>query len=91
MPLFGAATEILVRFVQAKADRDLPEDAHTAALARFLSTVASGMGVIASCQALREVARVSLGLSLGTVGTERSDDQGCRQAPLRSDRIAVGT
>ncbi|KQP44712.1 hypothetical protein ASF34_21535 [Methylobacterium sp. Leaf106] len=64
MTLFGAATELLVRFVQAKADGDLPEDADTAALARFLSTVASGMGVIASSkanrEALREAARVSL-------------------------------
>jgi hypothetical protein len=65
MPLFGAATELLVRFVQAKADGDLPEVADTLALARLLSTVASAMGVIASSEAnreaLREVARVSLG------------------------------
>ncbi len=65
MPLFGAATELLVRFVQAKADGDPSEVADTTALARLLLTVASAMGVIASSEAnreaLREVARVSLG------------------------------
>ncbi|KMO30930.1 TetR family transcriptional regulator [Methylobacterium tarhaniae] len=58
-------TELRERFVRAKRDGDLAEDGDPAALARFLSTVASGMGVLASSgadrEALREVARVSLG------------------------------
>ncbi|MER2252502.1 TetR/AcrR family transcriptional regulator [Methylorubrum podarium] len=52
------------RFAQARRDGDLAPEADPAALARFLSTVASGMGVLASSgadrDALREVARVSL-------------------------------
>ncbi|KTS31021.1 TetR family transcriptional regulator [Methylobacterium indicum] len=58
-------TELRERFAAAKSDGDLGVDADPAALARFLSTVASGMGVLASSgadrEALREVARVSLG------------------------------
>ena len=57
-------TELRERFVQAERDGDLQEAADPVALARFLSTVASGMGVLASSganrDALREVARVSL-------------------------------
>jgi AcrR family transcriptional regulator len=57
-------TELRERFIEAKRDGDLTETADPAALARFLSTVASGMGVMASSgadrDALREVARVSL-------------------------------
>lgn len=53
------------RFVLAQQDGDLPADSDPTALARFLSTVASGMGVLASSgadrEALREVARVSIG------------------------------
>jgi len=56
--------ELRERFERAKAEGDLPEEGNPAALARFLSTVASGMGVLASSgadrEALREVARVSL-------------------------------
>ncbi|TGE00236.1 TetR/AcrR family transcriptional regulator [Methylobacterium nonmethylotrophicum] len=62
-------TELRERFVRAQADGDLPEGSDPAALARFLSTVASGMGVLASSgadrEALREVARVSLGAFAG--------------------------
>lgn len=57
-------TELRERFVEAKQGGGLPAEADPAALARFLSTVASGMGVLASSganrDALREVARVSL-------------------------------
>ncbi|MGY2046866.1 TetR/AcrR family transcriptional regulator [Methylobacterium sp. JK268] len=57
-------TELRDRFARALQDGDLPADSDPAALARFLSTVASGMGVLASSgadrDALREVARVSL-------------------------------
>jgi AcrR family transcriptional regulator len=57
-------TELRERFVRAQEDGDLAESADPGALARFLSTVASGMGVLASSgadrDALREVARVSL-------------------------------
>ena len=57
--------ELRERFVEAQRDGDLGPEADPAALARFLSTVASGMGVLASSgadrEALREVARVSLG------------------------------
>lgn len=58
-------TELRERFAAAQRDGDLGASADPAALARFLSTVASGMGVLASSgadrEALREVARVSLG------------------------------
>jgi AcrR family transcriptional regulator len=57
-------TELRERFAQARRDGDLTDSADPAALARFLSTVASGMGVLASTgadrDALREVAKVSL-------------------------------
>ncbi|MGE8130228.1 TetR/AcrR family transcriptional regulator [Methylobacterium sp. NPDC080182] len=56
--------ELRERFIRARQDGDLPADSDPVALARFLSTVASGMGVLASSgadrEALREVARVSL-------------------------------
>ncbi|RVU14093.1 TetR/AcrR family transcriptional regulator [Methylobacterium oryzihabitans] len=56
--------ELRDRFLQARQEGDLPDDADPAALARFLSTVASGMGVLASSgadrDALREVARVAV-------------------------------
>ena len=52
------------RFVRAKDEGDLAADADPAALARFLSAVIAGMGVLASSGAnrdeLREIARVSL-------------------------------
>jgi AcrR family transcriptional regulator len=52
------------RFVRAKAEGDLKPTADAAALARYLSAVAAGMGVMASSgsdrEALRQVAAVSL-------------------------------
>jgi AcrR family transcriptional regulator len=52
------------RFVQAKAEGDLTPTADAAALARYLSAVTAGMGVMASSgadrEALRQVAVVSL-------------------------------
>jgi AcrR family transcriptional regulator len=52
------------RFVRAKAEHDLAETADPAALARYLSAVTAGMGVMASSgadrEALRQVAAVSL-------------------------------
>ena len=52
------------RFVRAKADGDLKESADPAALARYVSAVAVGMGVMASSgadrEALRQVARVAV-------------------------------
>jgi AcrR family transcriptional regulator len=52
------------RFAQAKAEGDLTATADPAALARYLSAVTVGMGVMASsgadCDALRQVATVSL-------------------------------
>jgi AcrR family transcriptional regulator len=57
-------TDLRERFVRAQQDGDLAASAEPTALARFLSAVASGMGVLASSgadrDALREVARVSL-------------------------------
>ncbi|SDN80999.1 DNA-binding transcriptional regulator, AcrR family [Methylobacterium phyllostachyos] len=57
-------TELRERFIRAQEDGDLAESSDPGALARFLSTVASGMGVLASSgadrDALREVALVSL-------------------------------
>ncbi|GJD95469.1 TetR/AcrR family transcriptional regulator [Methylobacterium iners] len=62
-------TELRERFAQARECGELPEGADPAALARFLSTVASGMAVLASSgatrDALRDVARVSLGAFAG--------------------------
>lgn len=52
------------RFVRAKAEHDLGESADPTALARYLSAVTAGMGVMASSgvdrDALREIAAVSL-------------------------------
>ncbi|MGY3617577.1 TetR/AcrR family transcriptional regulator [Bradyrhizobium sp. USDA 10063] len=52
------------RFVRARAEGDLKETADPAALARYLSAVIAGMGVMASSgadrEALRQVAAVSL-------------------------------
>ncbi|WP_407147781.1 TetR/AcrR family transcriptional regulator [Bradyrhizobium sp. ORS 86] len=52
------------RFVRAKAEHDLGEAADPAALARYLSAITAGMGVMASSgadrEALRQVAAVSL-------------------------------
>ena len=52
------------RFVRAKAEGDLKETADPAALARYLSAVSVGMGVMASSgadrDALRQVASVSV-------------------------------
>ncbi|BBO13227.1 MULTISPECIES: TetR/AcrR family transcriptional regulator [Bradyrhizobium] len=52
------------RFVRAKADGDLKESADPAALARYVSAVAVGMGVMASSgadrEALRQVAHVAV-------------------------------
>ncbi|QPF86472.1 TetR/AcrR family transcriptional regulator [Bradyrhizobium genosp. L] len=52
------------RFEQAKAEHDLGDNADPAALARYLSAVTAGMGVMASSgidrDALREIAAVSL-------------------------------
>jgi AcrR family transcriptional regulator len=52
------------RFIRAKAEGDLKESADPAALARYLSTVLAGMGVMASSgadrDALREVAAVAI-------------------------------
>ncbi|KWV51726.1 TetR family transcriptional regulator [Bradyrhizobium macuxiense] len=52
------------RFERAKAENDLGDNADPAALARYLSAVTAGMGVMASSRidrdALREIAMVSL-------------------------------
>jgi AcrR family transcriptional regulator len=56
--------ELRERFERAKAEGDLPEEADPAALARYLSSVTAGMGVMAASgsdrAALREVASVAL-------------------------------
>jgi AcrR family transcriptional regulator len=67
------------RFVQAKADGDLAADADPAALARYISAVTVGMGVMASSgadrEALRQVAAVSLKAfdEQSATGTKRSN------------------
>lgn len=53
-----------LRFEQAKAEGDLPATADPAALARYLSAVTGGMGVMASSGATREELRQIAGLSL---------------------------
>jgi AcrR family transcriptional regulator len=59
-----AEDQLRDRFVRAKEEGDLPSDADPAALARYLSAVIAGMGVLASSGAnrddLREIALVSL-------------------------------
>ncbi|GJD48628.1 HTH-type transcriptional repressor ComR [Methylobacterium crusticola] len=56
--------EIRERLVLARSAGDLPDEADPSALARFLSAVTAGMGVLASSgadrEALREVARAAL-------------------------------
>jgi AcrR family transcriptional regulator len=56
--------ELRDRFTRACTEGDLPDDADPAALARYLSSVTAGMGVMAAsgCDraALREVAQVAL-------------------------------
>ena len=56
--------ELRERFAKAKADGDLTATADPSALARYLSAVTVGMGVMASSgadrEALRQVAVVSL-------------------------------
>ncbi|MBI5132128.1 MAG: TetR/AcrR family transcriptional regulator [Rhodopseudomonas palustris] len=52
------------RFEQAKAEGDLPATADPAALARYLSAVTGGMGVMASSGATREELRQIASLSL---------------------------
>jgi AcrR family transcriptional regulator len=57
-------TQLRERFVRAKEESDLAPDADPAALARYLSAVIAGMGVLASSGAsrddLRQIALVSL-------------------------------
>jgi AcrR family transcriptional regulator len=57
-------SQLRERFVRAKAEGDLKESADPAALARYLSAVNAGMGVMASSgadrEALRQVAAVSV-------------------------------
>jgi AcrR family transcriptional regulator len=56
--------ELRDRFARARTEGDLPPDSDPAALARFLSGVTAGMGVMAASgadrAALREVAQVAL-------------------------------
>ena len=56
--------QIRERFVKAKSEGDLRETADPVALARYLSAVSVGMGVMASSgadrEALRQVAAVSV-------------------------------
>jgi hypothetical protein len=52
------------RFVRAKAEGDLKPTADAAALARYLSAVTAGMGVMASSGADREALRQVAGVSL---------------------------
>jgi AcrR family transcriptional regulator len=59
-----AEDQVRDRFVRAKQEGDLAADANPAALARYLSAVIAGMGVLASSGAnrddLREIALVAL-------------------------------
>jgi len=56
--------QLRIRFVRAKQEGDLAADADPAALARYLSAVIAGMGVLASSGAnrddLRQIALVAL-------------------------------
>ncbi len=65
LAIFDASPTAMPWIDGVPRDGDLGASADPAALARFLSTVASGMGVLASSgadrEALRQVARVSLG------------------------------
>jgi AcrR family transcriptional regulator len=52
-----AETQLRDRFIRAKAEGDLTTDADPMALARYLSAVIAGMGVLASSGATREELR----------------------------------
>lgn len=71
------------RFARARAEGDLDETADPAALARYLSAVTVGMGVMASSgaerEALRQVAAVSL---------KAFDDQSRQRPPARPQAIS---
>ncbi|MBB4421623.1 AcrR family transcriptional regulator [Bradyrhizobium sp. CIR48] len=61
------------RFVRAKADGDLKESADPAALARYVSAVAVGMGVMASSGADREALRQVASVAVQAVEAQSAD------------------
>jgi AcrR family transcriptional regulator len=70
------------RFVRAKQEGDLPADADPAALARYLSAVIAGMGVLASSGASREELR-EVGLASLAAFEQKSGESPKTTAPLR--------
>lgn len=61
------------RFVRAKAEGDLKESADPAALARYVSAVSVGMGVMASSGADREALRQVADVAVQAVATQSTD------------------
>lgn len=61
------------RFIRAKADGDLKESADPAALARYVSAVAVGMGVMASSGADREALRQVASMAVQAVEAQAAD------------------
>ncbi|HZC57449.1 MAG TPA: TetR/AcrR family transcriptional regulator [Xanthobacteraceae bacterium] len=65
-----AEIQLRDRFVRAKAEGDLTSDADPMALARYLSAVIAGMGVLASSGATREELRQIALVSVKTFGEQ---------------------
>jgi AcrR family transcriptional regulator len=61
------------RFIRAKAEGDLMESADPAALARYVSAVAVGMGVMASSGADREALRQVASMAVQAVEAQAAD------------------
>lgn len=61
------------RFVRAKAEGDLKKSADPAALARYVSAVSVGMGVMASSGADREALRQVADVAVQAVATQSTD------------------
>lgn len=61
------------RFIRAKAEGDLRESADPAALARYVSAVAVGMGVMASSGADREALRQVASMAVQAVEAQAAD------------------
>lgn len=61
------------RFIRAKAEGDLKESADPAALARYVSAVSVGMGVMASSGADREALRQVASVAVQAVEAQSAD------------------
>jgi AcrR family transcriptional regulator len=76
------------RFMRAKQEGDLPDDADPAALARYLSAVIVGMGVLASSGASREELREVGLLSLAAFDQKAGKSAKLKISTSRRKRLA---